>query len=268
MKRIAILGLLVTLGVSRAAVENTCAECHQKLEIPELRAPVEQWKHSIHYENGISCADCHGGDPTQTVASQAMNPAAGFVGAPDETEVPEFCGKCHVAVRDNYLKSAHARALFADEGGPNCVTCHTAHQQQRVTLDLINEELCGTCHDFDRARRLKNLFQSTEVALVTMENRIDALFSRGLDVESERKSLFATRNRAHRFTHVLDIQRIRPGLDSVQTDLKQIETRVAEKERIVRNRKRIGALLVALFLFGAIVAWAYFKTLKRDALHQ
>ncbi len=267
MKRILWLALVWVIALPLwSEVKNTCVECHQQAEEEELRVPVEQWKTSIHYKGGISCSDCHGGDPKQEDEDLAMSEETGFVGVPEDTEIPDFCGKCHSAVRDNYMQSAHAEALLADEDGPTCVTCHTAHEQQRASLDLINEDLCGTCHDYDQALRLKEAMRAMEGDLISMEARVEALFSEGLDVESEQRALFAVRNRTHRLTHVLDIDRILLELGSVRADLMKLDSRVTEQENIVRNRKRVGTILIVFFLLAAVLARMYYHSLKEEYL--
>ncbi|MCF6191999.1 MAG: cytochrome c3 family protein [Candidatus Hydrothermae bacterium] len=259
--------LVLTAGPLHAEVKNTCVTCHeeQKDEDPDLAAPVFDWQTSIHFENGISCSDCHGGNPRAEDEDVAMSEEAGFVGAPDPQEVPDFCGKCHSAVRDNYMQSAHADALMEDESGPSCVDCHTAHKQQKATLDLINEDLCSQCHDYDQAAKLKEAMRSMDQDLTLMDHRVERLFREGLDVESEQKALFALRNRAHRLTHVLDLDRILSELGAVRADLGALDKRVQKGEHIVQSRRRLGMVMILFFLIGALLAWIYHKELMREA---
>lgn len=259
-----LLALFWVASVLSAQPQNSCISCHEQQEDEELALPVQEWKTSIHAENGISCQDCHGGDPRAEDEDEAMDPDRGFVGAPLEEEIPEFCGKCHSAVYDNYMQSAHAKALLAGEEGPTCVTCHTAHKQQKVSLDLINEETCGSCHEFDRALKIREAMRAMDEDLVQMEVRVDLLFREGFDVESERKALFALRNRAHRLTHVLDLDRILLELGGVRTDLQRLDSRVITVEKELSDRKKLGLALIALFLLGALIAWAYHKSLMKE----
>ncbi len=244
---------------------GSCEKCHlqEKDEDPDLAAPVEEWHTSIHFENGIACTDCHGGNPRVDDEDESMSEEAGFVGAPDDEEIPDFCGKCHSAVRDNYMKSAHAEALFEDGSGPTCVDCHTAHRQQRVTLDLINEDLCTECHEYDNPRRLKEAMRSIDQDISAMAARIDRLFREGLDVESEQKALFALRNRAHRLTHVLDVDYILTRVGEIRTDLSALDGRVKAGEDVIQSRRRLGAFMIAFFLLGAFLAHLFHKELVR-----
>ena len=244
---------------------GSCETCHAEMkeDDPEMAAPVFEWRTSIHHENGIACADCHGGNP-KIEDEDAMDEEQGFVGAPEDEEIPDFCGKCHSAVRDNYMKSAHAEALFEDGSGPTCVDCHTAHKQQRASLDLINEDLCTECHEFDKPRRLKEAMRSIDQDLSAMEARIDRLFREGLDVESEQKALFALRNRAHRLTHVLDVDYILTKVGEIRTDLSALDGRVKAGEDVIQSRRRLGAFMIAFFLLGALLAHLFHKELTRD----
>lgn len=246
-------------------VKNSCVECHQKAEEKELSAPVKEWKKSIHYENGITCTDCHGGNARVDDEDLAMDPDAGFIGSPDPEEIPDFCGRCHSAIRDNYMASPHAESLLEDGSGPECVTCHTAHSQQKATLDLINEDLCGDCHDYDKPNRLKEAMRAMDSDINLMKHRVDNLFKEGLDVESESRALFAIRNRAHRLTHTLDVEKILRELGYIRTDLQFLDTRVKEAEDLVRKRKNTGTVLVVILLLSAFIAKLYYDDLKKNA---
>jgi nitrate/TMAO reductase-like tetraheme cytochrome c subunit len=262
MKKFASVFILLFVGGLIAEQPNYCVECHEGLE-EELSQPVKLWKESVHYKNGIACNDCHGGDPRNEEQEGAMDPQKGFVGSPSPEEVPSFCGKCHSAVYENYLQSVHAKTLMEDGTGPNCVTCHTSHSQKKATLNLINEETCSTCHDYTRAERLKEAMTAMDKDLTIMEERVLILFREGMDVESEKKALFALRNRAHRLTHVLDLNRILTELGAVRADLQGLDVRVQDQENVVRQRKRLGAFLVAFFILGSVIAFLYYKALAK-----
>ncbi len=51
-------------SLSLYAQKNSCVECHQELE-NELLAPVETFETDIHQQFGLSCAACHGGNPSE-----------------------------------------------------------------------------------------------------------------------------------------------------------------------------------------------------------
>lgn len=263
MKTLALIGasLLLSGGV---LAQNSCLTCHKRTE-GSRGGPAHDWPSSVHFANGIACADCHGGDPRSDNPAVAMDPGRGFVGSPAPADVPAFCGKCHQAVRENYATSAHARAL-ASGAGPNCVTCHTAHRQQKVTLDLINEKTCGQCHDYDRAARLKEAMRGVESDILRLTERERTVFRHAVATDEEQKAIFAVRNQAHRLTHVLELNKILLSLDRVRPDLDRVEQRIAAKERMLDARRREGNALAALFFVGMVAAYAtHRKLMGRDA---
>src|SRR3989304_957026 len=69
---------------------NSCVTCHRELHEKILF----DFKDDVHSRAGLSCQDCHGGDPS-IADEEAMNPKSGFIGAPKKKDVPQFCGKCH-----------------------------------------------------------------------------------------------------------------------------------------------------------------------------
>ena len=71
--------------------EDVCIQCHSSDTMkPAFRNIVDEWKTSWHFQNKVSCHDCHGGDPKD--AATAMSPKKGFLATPTYVQVPEFCG--------------------------------------------------------------------------------------------------------------------------------------------------------------------------------
>lgn len=259
LRPLLLAALIIGSAAALALADSSCVNCHSKQE-GALGVPTHDWPTSIHFANGISCSDCHGGDPKAAEAGDAMNPARGFKGKPSKTGVPDFCGKCHAAIKDNFVTSAHSIALQAGiEKAPNCVTCHTAHKQQKVTLNLINPTTCGQCHTYERAGRLKDAMSGMEDRLTNLESRENKVFLEGMNVDQETKTLMDVRNRTHRLTHILDIPHIKNELALVQPDLQTLDRHVKEKEKTVTDRKALGTGIMALFLVGAVIAWMTHK---------
>src|SRR3990167_9951967 len=167
--------------------ESVCITCHRELGGP-FAEPVTLWETSIHHQMGNKCEGCHGGDPTDP--AEAMSREKGFVGAPkNKAEIPDFCGKCHVGVRENYIKSPHYQAALAGMG-PTCVTCHNSHDVQKASMDLINEKTCTQCHSYDNAQRIKQAFVSAEMALTDHKKQIRKLEKRGMPAKRLEEKLF------------------------------------------------------------------------------
>jgi hypothetical protein len=117
-----------------------CVTCHAALE-GALAEPVTGMRHDVHATAGLSCADCHGGDPAKA-SLDAMDEARGFRGAPPRGGIPALCGRCHadvVYMRERnpalptdqlalYATSVHGQRLAAgDTAVATCVDCHGVH---------------------------------------------------------------------------------------------------------------------------------------------
>jgi hypothetical protein len=228
--------------------EIVCIQCHSTLP-GRFGEPVKLWKGSIHAENGIACNACHGGDPND--AANAMSPARGFLGAPKETAIPAFCGRCHVGLMKDYLASAHGKAL--GKGGPTCVTCHSNHHVVKASLELINEKSCSRCHSFERARLIRDAMLETEGMIVAIDTKIAAYKEEGTDTEGMEKGLFAVRNRFHTLFHNVDVEIVKKESAGIQGDLNKIQKQLTALDESRQKRKLAGAggilamLLLALF---------------------
>lgn len=230
------------------AEESVCVTCHTDI--------AKDWKQSIHFKNGISCHNCHGGNPKDS--ESAMDPKSGFLGKPSEAEIPAFCGKCHAGVKENYLKSEHSRSLV--KGGPSCVTCHTSHKQQRASINLIAPDLCGRCHSFERAEKVKNAMFIGESEITNLEERLASLRIQGHDVNAPTKALFAVRNKFHRLTHVVDVGLILKETAGIQSEIERQKAEISVSEKIEMKRKIWGAVLIVFLLLGSLVFWWYRNT--------
>src|SRR4030065_1177527 len=69
--------------------KNSCVECHSQLE-DEREAAVPAVAADVHSEYGLSCAGCHGGNPSQDDVDLAKDKS--FRGAPKRSQIPVFCG--------------------------------------------------------------------------------------------------------------------------------------------------------------------------------
>lgn len=162
-----LLSLLLSLsllaaGAADAAAADSCVKCHATLE-DKHAVIIRSFPRDIHKEKGLSCASCHGGDPTKDDMAEAMDPAKGFVGVPAPAEVPGFCGKCHsdpATMRrynpslptDQAAKYATSNHGLRLKGGDlkvaTCVSCHPAHSirpPQDPTSSVYVKNVADTC---------------------------------------------------------------------------------------------------------------------------
>jgi hypothetical protein len=239
--------------------ETVCIHCHGA-QPGRLGAPVKEWRGSIHAANGISCHGCHGGDPTD--AAMAMSPQRGFLGVPAEKAIPEFCGRCHVGVKEDYLASAHGRAL--GRGGPQCVTCHGNHAVRTATPELINQKDCSRCHEYGRADEIKSAVVETDRKINGIEGSLAALRRIGIATKEMDGELFALRNRFHRLFHSVDVEKVRGQTSGFDAELGKIRDRVAVIEAELARRKLWGAGVVALLVVGGILALLLHRSYMDD----
>lgn len=245
---------------SLAQGETVCLQCHSA-QSGKGAAPVKIWKESIHAENGISCHDCHGGNPRD--AASAMSPAQGFLGAPKETGIPAFCGRCHVGIKDEYLKSAHGKALGS--GGPTCVTCHGSHAIKKVTIELINEKNCSRCHSYRDASRLKDVMSQTETRLTNIEQKLQKFKQMGVDTEAHEKRLFSLKNSYHSLFHEVDMATLTRESARIQADLDKTDTILGKIAEQAYRRKIAGVGIVIASLFCALLLYLLKKTYEKSS---
>ncbi len=242
--------LVVLLLCGPALAEDTvCVQCHSGQE-GRLGAPVALWKTSIHAANGIACHDCHGGDPTDF--GMAMDPSKGFIGAPEYADVPAFCGRCHLGVREDYEGSAHGKAL--KHGGPQCVMCHGNHAVQKASIELINEQSCTRCHSYDRAAKVKGAISQTEASLQRLEGQLVELHRSGIDTEKISGQLFATRNDFRRLFHTVNVEEIEVETAGFATRLGKVDAQIVGIKDELSQRKMVGGLVVLLLLAAGCIA--------------
>ena len=163
--RIATVLLLFTL--TSAQKKSSCIECHSKLEDPRLSAPAKLFDNDIHHARGLSCNDCHGGDPNADTKEGAKDPRKGYLGKPKTLDIPAYCGKCHsdanlmkrfnpslrVDQEREYYTSVHGKLLKSGETRvATCISCHSVHGIRAITDPLASvypsnvAETCAKCH--------------------------------------------------------------------------------------------------------------------------
>lgn len=164
--RTAVISLLFFTSGS-AQKKSSCIECHSKLEDGRLSAPAKFFDNDIHHARGLSCNDCHGGDPNADTKEAAKDPRKGYLGKPKTLDIPAYCGKCHsdgnlmkrfnpslrVDQEREYYTSVHGKLLKAGETrAATCISCHGVHGIRAVSDPLSSvyplnlAHTCATCH--------------------------------------------------------------------------------------------------------------------------
>jgi hypothetical protein len=157
------------------AAATSCELCHTNpawFSEQARSALAERFANDVHAGVGLSCHDCHGGNPDPALAEDVAamdpeHPGNPYRGVPKRREVPAFCGRCHsdpvfmkrfkpdarVDQEREYETSHHGRALAeGDENVATCIDCHSAHgilgieDVRSPVYPTHVAETCGRCH--------------------------------------------------------------------------------------------------------------------------
>ena len=148
----------------KSAGANSCFDCHSKLGGKNADMAA-QWQQSVHAERGVTCADCHGGNPAATTKEEAMSAEAGYVGVPTKAAIPALCASCHADVAQmrqynlptdqyaQYQESVHGALLAkGDTNVATCYDCHGGHQVLKANDPASSvypanvPKTCAGCH--------------------------------------------------------------------------------------------------------------------------
>jgi len=169
--------LMLVMLIGAAAAQSganppasTCVQCHLEQE-GSVQLPAKLAADDVHFRNGLSCHNCHGGDPTLGIdkggPEDSMSKAKGYIGKPERKTIAKLCSSCHsnpvfmrrynpkarVDQYAEYLTSVHGRKY--EEGDKNvatCVDCHGAHGVKAVsnptspTYPTNVANTCAHCH--------------------------------------------------------------------------------------------------------------------------
>ena len=147
--------------------DNGCVQCHtnpiawDENDKAQYRfyLPLDPLKKDVHFQKGVNCSDCHGGDPTQ-VDVKAHQANDDF--RPKLAEIQKFCASCHE--KDVALLNASPHKIAASDvparsgeedhklprlpcrrGCPGKIAPHTISASMKEKLsDPVG--FCGTCH--------------------------------------------------------------------------------------------------------------------------
>ena len=155
--------------------QTSCTMCHMSPDLFDAES-LKEWEgidRDVHHQAGLSCQDCHGGNPDPALsedAEAAMDPnftANPFRGAPLRTAIPAFCGRCHsdpvymkrfrpdprIDQEQEYWTSRHGKALrTGDINVATCIDCHGTHRilppdnPEAPVYPTHVAETCGRCH--------------------------------------------------------------------------------------------------------------------------
>lgn len=158
---------------SDSATENQCILCHANPDIWEketlhLFVTPKDLADDIHWQKGLKCQECHGGNPETTNLREAHAIEDGFRVTEKPADIAGFCGHCHSDPKymarfqpqfkgdpvAKFLGSVHGKLPpeLADAQATTCLSCHP-HHQMRAASDPQSSvhprklaETCGACH--------------------------------------------------------------------------------------------------------------------------
>lgn len=180
-----LLALLTTAFTPVAAQEpgsdqaanqpSGCMQCHGEPAFwqggrEHLHVTEADLQHDIHWQKGLRCQDCHGGDPSALEFAQAHSQEQGYRPLESPADVVKLCGECHAKTqfmqRFNpspktdqlvlYWQSGHGKRLQEkpdDDKVATCISCHGGAHGTRPVGDLQSPvyptrvaETCAKCH--------------------------------------------------------------------------------------------------------------------------
>lgn len=161
--KIGVFAIIILAALPVAAGDTSCLKCHAET--------AQKFQADVHRQIGLSCHDCHGGNPDPNAdvvsAKDPAFPANPFVGAPKRVDMPAFCGRCHSSAEymkrfnpaaridqvAEYRTSAHGQRLAqGDANVATCIDCHSVHDIRRKTnpdapiYPTHVAETCSRCH--------------------------------------------------------------------------------------------------------------------------
>jgi len=162
--------IALCLSVAALAADDGCTKCHEDpafyAEYPKLYGYYQQWLGSPHEQAGISCNDCHGGDP-DTDSIEDAHAGVLPMNKPTSTlhyqKQPDTCGQCHRANRTQFVQSKHFTALMGQRAAPTCTTCHPA-MSRRPELRVMVLNACRNCHGAGNSENLPMISDVAEHA--------------------------------------------------------------------------------------------------------
>ncbi|MBL0714906.1 MAG: cytochrome c3 family protein [Desulfosarcina sp.] len=154
-----LAGAIIALLFSGSALADECIDCHAKISPGQ----VQDWKVSKHFQEEVSCMDCHG---------DAHSTAEDYKKAelPDENK----CAECHEDQVESFSKGKHnlgwtslnvipATHMAPDElieGGRGCGGCHNMGIKTEAQKNELRDkgyryqnnscDECHTRHSFSR----------------------------------------------------------------------------------------------------------------------
>lgn len=143
---------LLLPGAFAGEAPGSCEGCHGDpkyfVQYQKLFRYYQDWLTSPHRQAGLSCDDCHGGDPRASdmaAAHKGILPVSDPRSGLFYRNQPDTCGECHDKEATQFKESDHYKGLKEQIGTPTCTTCHSAMNRKPYYRDMV-ENTCRVCH--------------------------------------------------------------------------------------------------------------------------
>jgi cytochrome b subunit of formate dehydrogenase len=165
--------------------DNSCLQCHTNADLWDPKDKVQYkffialdgLKKDVHYQKGVSCVDCHGGDAT--ILEPKAHQASGDFRA-KFSDIQKYCAHCHATEWTDLNKSVHANAAPTDDPlRRTMLTCDKCHgpldhrllpvKDVKSPVHQYNQvQVCGGCHNgAEQNNRLDSYLQSVHGKAIT-----------------------------------------------------------------------------------------------------
>jgi len=157
--------LVPAKSLSAEQAKDSCVECHSQASFlvtnKKLYDYFQRWNSSIHKQEGVTCVDCHGGNPQYSDKEKAHGgnlDASSANSAVNFRNIPRTCGGCHEDIYRGFRESDHFKHLITKDQvdqGPTCVTCHGSLNVEVLNVNTV-EETCQKCHNEETGNSPEN----------------------------------------------------------------------------------------------------------------
>lgn len=140
MKKLILILLVMALPLVAVAQDAVAQDADQII-----------FPHDVHFENEVSCTDCHAGVAESTTAADHLLPDMDTCADCHDVEDEDECNMCHTNVDEagEYMRHAYGAALFAHSSHVEqeiaCAACHGAATAAAPMMP--GKADCRTCHE-------------------------------------------------------------------------------------------------------------------------
>lgn len=257
--------------VFAANVPDTCGHCHSDAAyMAEYKIPTDQeakYKRSAHAElllvkhdlSAPACNDCHG--------NHGAFP-------PGVSSIADVCGQCHVNNAAFFVRSPH-KAAFGKEGLPECVVCHSNHEIQRPSDEMLGGQpgtVCVPCHapgsaGNEGAVAMRNAIDRLKAVMTKTEAELHRAAAMGMEVSEEqyayredvRPQLIKVRTQ----THLANPAAVVEAVDEAAKTAAKSEAAANATLAEAQARRRNLLLPLALIVLVMVLLYAKLRQLER-----